>query len=342
MTVPVLTTARLRLRPPVAADAAAIVAGVRDWDVAKWLAVVPHPYTAEDARAFLEVIVPAARAVWVIDDGGLAGIISVDGEIGYWLSRDRWGRGYATEAGRAVVDWHFVAGGGDLRSGYFDGNDRSGGVLAKLGFMAAGVWQKECLARGEMLLSHRVLLTRAGWRAGQVGLTFRPLGPGDLPVLTALVGDWAVVSNLGSWPWPPDPAFTARRAKPYEGPGFVWAILRRGEMVGTVSVTGPDEDAELGYALLPALHGLGLGGAAARAAIAHAFATRPIDRIKADLWADNAASRRLVQRAGFTLTHEVMEHSLARGEMTASETWHLARETWDRLAPTLEHGAKTG
>jgi RimJ/RimL family protein N-acetyltransferase len=338
MTVPVLTTPRLTLRPITPADAPAIVQGVGDWDVAKWLAVVPHPYTADDAQTFLTDIVPGAKGVWAIDDGALAGIISVDGELGYWLARDRWGRGYATEAARAVVDWHFATGAQDLPSGYFDGNHRSGHVLAKLGFQPAGDRQKWCLARGEDILSHRVILTRPGWQAQRAGVSFRPLEADDLPALTALVSDWAVVRNLGSWPWPPDPAFTASRAKPYAGPGFVWAILRDATMIGTVSVTGPDDDAELGYSLLPAHHGQGIVTHAARAAIAHAFATRPIDRIRADIWADNIASARLLARAGFTLTLSETVHALARNAPTLSQTFHLTREVWE----SLEHGRKTG
>ncbi len=336
MSVPVLTTARLRLRPVTPADAPAIVEGVGDWDVAKWLAVVPHPYTADDAREFIEVIAPRAEGLWAIDDGGLAGIISVEGEIGYWLARDRWGRGYATEAGRAVVDWHFGRGARVLTSGYFDGNERSGGVLAKLGFQPAGDRMKGCLARGEDVLSHRVVLTRAGWRAGQAGLAFRPVGPGDLAALTALVSDWGVVRNLGSWPWPPEPDFTASRARAYAGEGFVWAIVKDGAMVGTVSVTGPE--AELGYMLSPALHGRGIGGLAARAAVAHAFETRETDRIKADIWADNVASARLLARLGFVRVVEEQVMSKARGVMTASETWVLTRDVWDGL----EDMAKTG
>ena len=336
MTIPVLDTARLRLRPVTPADAPAIVEGVGDWDVAKWLAVVPHPYTADDAREFIEDIAPRAEGLWVIDDGALAGIISVEGEIGYWLARDRWGRGYATEAGRAVVDWHFGRGARDLTSGYFDGNDRSGGVLAKLGFQPAGDRVKGCLARGEDVLSHRVMLTRAGWRAGRAGLSFRPLGAGDLPALTALTSDWGVVRNLGSWPWPPDPAFTATRARPYAGEGFVWAIVKDGAMVGTVSVTGPE--AELGYMLRPDLHGRGIGGLAARAAVAHAFATRDITQVKADIWADNVASARLLTRMGFVRTVQEQVMAKARGVMTASETWVLTRGDWE----SLEDAAKTG
>jgi RimJ/RimL family protein N-acetyltransferase len=338
MPVPEIATARLTLRPVTSADAPAIVAGVGDWEVAKWLAVVPHPYTADDAREFVDVIIPQSDAVWAIDDGAFAGIISIEEELGYWLSRDRWGRGYMTEAARAVVDWHFARSErGQLSSGHFDGNHRSGDVLAKLGFMPAGARMKGCLSRGEDLLSHRVLLTREGYLARTGGLAFRNVSPHDLTALTELVSQWAVVRNLGSWPWPPDPEFTATRAKPYPGPGFVWAILRDGAMIGTVSVTGPDDDAQLGYALLPGHHGQGIGGLAARAAIAHAFATRPIDRIRADVWADNTASVRLLARAGFALTLTETVHALARNEATLSQTFHLMRDAWE----SLEQSGKT-
>lgn len=336
MNFPVLRTSRLVLRPLSPDDAPAIVEGVGDWDVAKWLAVVPHPYGAGDAQSFLTEIVPGAEAIWAIDDGALAGVISTGEQLGYWLARDRWGRGYATEAGRAVVDWHFARGARVLASGYFDGNHRSGGVLAKLGFQPAGDRIKGCLARGEDVLSHGVVLTRAGWRAGRAGLAFRPLGPGDLEALTAIVSDWGVVRNLGSWPWPPEADFTARRAEPFRGEGFVWAVLRDGAMVGTVSVTGPK--AEAGYMMAPAHQGQGIGTLALQAAVAHAFATRPVEAIMADIWADNIASARMLARAGFTMTGSKMELARARGEMTLSQSFRLTRAAWE----SLEQDARTG
>lgn len=338
MTVPVLTTSRLVLRPLRPDDAPAIVAGVGDWEVAQWLAVVPHPYGAGDAQRFLSEIVPAAEAIWAIDDGALAGVISVDGELGYWLARDRWGRGYATEAGRAVVDWHFARGARVLPSGYLDGNHRSGGVLAKLGFQPAGDRVKGCVARGKDVLSHGVVLTRAGWRAGQAGLSFRPLGPGDLEALTAIVSEWGVVRNLGTWPWPPDADVTARRAEPYQGEGFVWAVLRHGVMVGTVGVTGPDDQAGVGYMIAPAHQRQGIGTLALQAAVAYAFAARPITGLSADIWADNVASARMLTRAGFTMTGSKMELARARGEMTQLHTFHLTRAAWE----SLEQDARTG
>jgi RimJ/RimL family protein N-acetyltransferase len=56
-------------------------------------------------------------------------------ELGYWLGRDYWGKGYATEAGRRVIRHAFE----DLGSKavwccYYEGNERSKRVQEKLGF----------------------------------------------------------------------------------------------------------------------------------------------------------------------------------------------------------------
>ena len=43
----------LVLRPWTEDDVDAIVAGCNDPEVARWIPTIPHPYTAEHARAFL-------------------------------------------------------------------------------------------------------------------------------------------------------------------------------------------------------------------------------------------------------------------------------------------------
>ena len=60
MTMPIeIQTVRLRLRPVLARDEAAVVAALDDFAVAKWLAVVPFPYTVADFQVFLtEIAVP--------------------------------------------------------------------------------------------------------------------------------------------------------------------------------------------------------------------------------------------------------------------------------------------
>jgi RimJ/RimL family protein N-acetyltransferase len=61
---PHLRTGRLALRPLAASDEAALVAGLNDWEVARWLAVVPFRYGPADFRAFLPPAAPGST--WVI------------------------------------------------------------------------------------------------------------------------------------------------------------------------------------------------------------------------------------------------------------------------------------
>lgn len=168
MTRPILRTGRLILRPLQASDEAALVAGLNDWEVARWLAVVPFPYGPADFRDFLLRAEPGDT--WVIaDDEGLAGVIGNGGELGYWLARRAWRRGYATEAARAVLAAHFA----DLAaepvlSAFHEGNHRSENVLGKLGFRVAGFERKRTVARpDEDTLSCRMCLTRADWEAAR-------------------------------------------------------------------------------------------------------------------------------------------------------------------------------
>lgn len=171
---PVLETARLRLRPLALADAAAIAAIANDLDIARWLTRMPHPYAVEDAAYFIREVAPAEWC-WLIagrDDGVAMGVIGlrpkadeaaakrISAELGYWLGRGFWGRGFATEAGVAVLAWADAA----LRpaaivAGRYAENERSGRVLAKLGFVETGRSTRVSLSLGRAL--PYVDLTRA-------------------------------------------------------------------------------------------------------------------------------------------------------------------------------------
>ncbi|UUL84086.1 GNAT family N-acetyltransferase [Sphingomonas qomolangmaensis] len=145
-----IRTARLTLRPGWPEDAPALCAAIADRGIVKMLARAPWPYGPVDAAAFLAQPARAGepnflifehvdRAVRLIGSIGVhrddAGAL----ELGYWLRRDAWGRGYATEAGAAVLDTLRAS----LRierigSGRFIDNPASGRVLAKLGFVPTG------------------------------------------------------------------------------------------------------------------------------------------------------------------------------------------------------------
>ena len=154
-----LDTARLHLRRPVEHDAGAIICVAGDWEVARRLARVPHPYTNADAHFFLSHVVPN-ESTWAIvwrETSRVIGMMSLapaaDGrsaELGYYIARDQWGRGVATEAGLAITRVGFESFGYfKLTSGYHADNTASGRVLAKLGFSIVGTSIRPCLADGE-------------------------------------------------------------------------------------------------------------------------------------------------------------------------------------------------
>ncbi|MDD2877882.1 MAG: GNAT family N-acetyltransferase [Acidiphilium sp.] len=155
---PDLVTEHLLLRRPNEGDLGTIVCIVGDWEVARRLARVPHPYNLHDARFFLEQVV-SSEWVWTITMQGSDELIGVVGltpeegantaELGYWLSRAHWGRGIMTEAARAIVSYGFDRLGLIyITSGYFEDNSASGRVLEKLGFLETGRAARPCLAAG--------------------------------------------------------------------------------------------------------------------------------------------------------------------------------------------------
>lgn len=165
---PVLQTERLLLRKPNAGDIGSIIAIVGDWEVARRLARVPHPYGEKDARFFLDMIVPH-EWVWAVTlrvSDEVVGIVGLTpdrepgvAELGYYVGRAHWRQGIATEAARAVVGHGFQ--GLRLRtitSGYFADNPVSGRVLAKLGFVEIGRSERPCLAIGSSVPSIDVCL----------------------------------------------------------------------------------------------------------------------------------------------------------------------------------------
>lgn len=134
--------------------------------MARWLSVVPFPYTRADADAFLSSKAVEPRVTWAIcDDAGLCGVVSIRPELGYWIARDRWGRGYLTEAGRAARDAAFAdPTRRSLGARHMVGNERSARVLAKLGFRVVGQRTDYYRALNQDCQSAVLTLSRADWR----------------------------------------------------------------------------------------------------------------------------------------------------------------------------------
>ena len=142
-------TQRLTLRPGWPEDARAVAHAIGHEAVVRMLAKAPWPYRLADAEAFLSRPRSASEAFFLILShegdyprpiGGIGLAPDEEGhELGYWLAPEAWGRGYATEAGRAVVAIARHALGLErIHSGHFVDNPASGRVLRKLGFRPTG------------------------------------------------------------------------------------------------------------------------------------------------------------------------------------------------------------
>lgn len=142
-------TERLLLRPGWADDASALVDAISHAPVARMLTRAPWPYELAGARDFLaRPHTPAAPSFLIfLRTAGKPRLIGGVGltpqgdaaELGYWITPDHWGLGFATEAGRAVVDMarHSLRL-PRLHASHFVDNTASGHVLTKLGFTRTG------------------------------------------------------------------------------------------------------------------------------------------------------------------------------------------------------------
>ncbi len=138
-------TERLFLRPGFPEDWEAILAGVADEGVVRNLARAPWPYREEDAKFFAAMEQDRCLPHFLVTlpgEGviGSAGLGEHEGkpEVGYWIARRHWGKGYATEAARGVIDVARMLGHTQLTAGHFVDNPASGKVLRKLGFRPTG------------------------------------------------------------------------------------------------------------------------------------------------------------------------------------------------------------
>ena len=174
---PVVETRRLLLRPPHHDDVEDMVALANNYQVARMLSSMPHPYFAADAREFIDRAAKAAAngCVYAITDKktsrflGVCGLHEDPGRyefpfIGYWLGEPYWAHGFASEAARAMVDLFFKVTAGDrlLASARTD-NPASRRIIGKCGgrYWKRGAHYNRAL--GEMQALDHFLITRETW-----------------------------------------------------------------------------------------------------------------------------------------------------------------------------------
>lgn len=158
MALPTLKGKLVNLRQPRRSDAESITLHANDHRIAKYLPVLPHPYTVADARGYINRTFRLARndtAYFfgiehpqtgdIIGGVGLNSINRPDrnAEVGYWIGRKFWGKGYAGEALGLMLGYSFD----ELRlvrihAVVHSSNKASIRILERLHFRREGTWRK--------------------------------------------------------------------------------------------------------------------------------------------------------------------------------------------------------
>lgn len=160
---PTIETRRLILRPFTLNDAADVqrLAGARA--IAATTLLIPHPYEDGMAEEWIKTHSEAFNeetgvhfAIALRETEELCGCIGLgidvannNAEMGYWIGKSYWGRGYCTEAARAVLRYGFeVIGLHRIHSAHFPHNPASGRVMQKIGMIYEGCHRQHILKWG--------------------------------------------------------------------------------------------------------------------------------------------------------------------------------------------------
>lgn len=138
-------------------DAAEVTRLAGDRAIAATTLNIPHPYDDGVAQKWIEAHEAALEAgesvTFAITDRTTSGLFGAIGlhlktdqsraELGYWIGKPYWRRGYATEAGGAVLQYGFEQLElNRIHARCFAGNPSSGRVLEKLGMQREGTMRQ--------------------------------------------------------------------------------------------------------------------------------------------------------------------------------------------------------
>lgn len=332
-----IQTERLLLRPLAGADADWIAREIANPNVLRWLTAPPAPYGLSDAHDFLARFSgdPSYRAI--CSDQEPLGVISLGTsrgeapELGYWLKESAWGRGIMMEAASAIVAAHWAVSSAPLISGWIVGNAASAQILTRLGFASTGRTERHVnfygaarpLERVKLMAPHKPLFTE---RTKRLRLNAKTLE--DLPTVHQEFGQPAIARMVSTitpnWSLEQARDWLVSRLVPTVD-GFGHAIrLLDGTCIGSVGMGGPQ--CQLGYMLRPSACGQGYGTEAVagflRGALAH---IDHIKRVEAEVFDDNPASIRVLEKLGFVRVGDAESHSLARSAAAPASRYAATR-----------------
>ena len=169
-----IETERLILRPFCLGDAKDIQRLAGEREIADTTMTIPHPYEdgmAEEWIAGEEAACKQGKSITLAivlgGDGSLVGAVGLKierdhdkAELGYWVGKPFWNRGYATEAARALLAYGFrELELNRIHAAHMARNPASGRVMEKLGMRPEGTARHDMKKWGryEDLVSYALL-----------------------------------------------------------------------------------------------------------------------------------------------------------------------------------------
>lgn len=328
----VIAAGPLVLRPPVEADAEAIVTAYDDPAAGGWPAL-PSPYTRDDARAYLASAEDRWRgggAEFAITEGGArVGSVSVRPpdrwgavEMGYLVAPAARGRGVATGAVRAVTQWLFDQGVHRVELRVAVENVASLVVAYRAGFHEEGRRREATVAPDGRRVDAVVLSRLAGEPGEGAPAYLPPFKGGELTDGVVRLTPLDVADAADFHAMMAEPSVAAYRFGPAttledderrcRNTGYWWVSGQRIELavrdaesgafagqLQLVQVVPTLGQAAVGYAMRSVFRGRGLMTRAVRLLVDWAFDHTALHRIVAGTNAGNAASHAVLTRAGF-------------------------------------------
>lgn len=174
-----LHTERLLLRPWCESDAESVYEYAKDPDIGPIAGWPPHKSVEESLDIIKNVLMgEESYAICEKENGKAIGAIALklnghtdmterddECELGYWLGKQFWGRGYMPEAAREIIRHGFEdLGMTTIWCGYYDGNTKSKRVQEKVGFMYHHTCDEVPVTlMNEVRVGHTNYMTKEQW-----------------------------------------------------------------------------------------------------------------------------------------------------------------------------------
>ncbi|MBC9245499.1 GNAT family N-acetyltransferase [Paracoccus sp. 11-3] len=311
-----MTAARVLLDRPRSFDVQAITAAMSDWQVAQWLSAPPWPYLEQHARDYVAGVSDAEYAIRV--DGMFAGTVRANGSFGIWVAPKYQGQDIACRASVLALTRKFRAGTSICHARYMIGNKRSAALLSSLGFQPVGQSRIRAEARGTEVDIVSMELTRTdfarlhGIRLTTPRLVIDAYQRADLPDLYRIVTLPQVAQMLLRF-YPGMPLAEAENILATDAllPPIRLVARHQGKVVGSIGISDGQPPA-IFYFLDPAAAGQGLAQEMAQAFMQEIKARFDPQEMVADVFAENIASQKILERIGFQPIAREMISSKAR------------------------------